>query len=155
MGRYRIEDKSPDLFSTEGVGDPSTNQAADVKKTRPRHRPALPKDLPTAIKYLNDGELDQLLRAATEEARQRGRLLAPTPETPTKIDPDSGGPSPRQALPTGRPTHRLPASTAARPLTPGASERRAVNVQGRGHAVKDRSTVWLIASASPRGSLIR
>jgi hypothetical protein len=72
MGRNRIEDQSPDLFATEGVGDPSTNQAADVEARRPR-RPALPKDLPAAIKYLNNGDLDRLLRAAMEEARRRGQ----------------------------------------------------------------------------------
>jgi hypothetical protein len=116
MGRNRIEDQSPDLFSTEGVGDPSTNQAADVKTRRPR-RPALPKDLPHAIKYLDNGELDRLLRAAIEEARRRGRL-APTPETPAKADSGSGE-SLRQALPTGRPTQQQPAKTAATPLTRG------------------------------------
>jgi hypothetical protein len=116
MGRNRIEDQSPDLFSTEGVGDPSTNQAADVKTRRPR-RPALPKDLPHAIKYLDNGELDRLLRAAMEEARRRGRL-APTPETPAKADSGSGE-SLRQALPTGRPTQQQPAKTAATPLTRG------------------------------------
>ena len=39
MGRNRVEDQSPDLFSTEGMSDPSTNEATDVKKTRPRRRP--------------------------------------------------------------------------------------------------------------------
>jgi len=118
MGRNRIEDQSPDLFSTEGVGDPSTNKTTDVKRTGPRGRPALPKDLPTAIKYLDNGELDRLLRAATEEARRRGRLPQ-TPETPTKIDRGSGESSWKQALSTGRLTHRRPASIAATPITRG------------------------------------
>jgi hypothetical protein len=84
MGRNRIEDQSPDLFSTEGVGDPSTNQAADVGARRPR-RPAPPKDLPTAIKYLSNGDLDRLLRGAMEEARRRGRVTQ-TCENPTKVN---------------------------------------------------------------------
>jgi hypothetical protein len=117
MGRYRIEDKSPDLFSTEGIGGSSTNQATDVK-TRPPRRPVLPKDLSTAIKYLNDGEFDRLLRAATEEARRRGRLI-PAPETPTKIAPASGESSFMQAPPTGGPTQQRPSRTPAVPLTRG------------------------------------
>ena len=90
MGRDRIDEQTPDLF--QGVGGASTNQAGDVKRSRPPRRPALPKDLHTAIKYLDNGELDRLLRAATEEARQRGRL-APGPDTtPTKVNPVSGLP---------------------------------------------------------------
>jgi hypothetical protein len=33
MGRDRIDERTPDLFSTEGVGGPSTNEATDVKRT--------------------------------------------------------------------------------------------------------------------------
>jgi hypothetical protein len=109
MGRDRIDEQTPDLF--QSVGGASTNQAGDVKRSRPPRRPALPKDLHTAIKYLDNGELDRLLRAATEEARQRGRL-APGPDTtPTKVNPVSGEPSLKQAPSTGK--------TAAIPLTRG------------------------------------
>jgi hypothetical protein len=73
MGRDRFEEQTPDLFPTEGLSGPSSNKVEDVKTRRTR-RPALPKDLPTAIKYLGDGDLDRLLRAAMEEARRRGRL---------------------------------------------------------------------------------
>jgi hypothetical protein len=117
MGRNRIEDQSPDLFS--GVGGPSTNQAGDVERSRPPGRAALPKDLPTAIKYLDNRELDRLLRAATEEAERRGRLAPSPATTPTNINPGSGEPSLKQAPPTGRPTHQRPARTAATPLTRG------------------------------------
>jgi hypothetical protein len=110
MGRDRIEEQTPDLFPTEGV---SGSEAADVKARRHR-RPALPKDLPTAIKCLNNEDLDRLLRAAMEEARRRGRLT-PTPETPNNIDSPPGEPSSKQALPTPP----RPARTAAIPLTQG------------------------------------
>jgi hypothetical protein len=116
MGRHPPEEQTPDLFSAEGISGSSANQAADIRARRPR-RPALPKDLPTAIKYLNNGELDRLLRAATEEARRRGRLPA-TPETPPKIDPGSGEPSLRQAL-SIRPSRQQLAKTAATPPTRG------------------------------------
>ena len=70
MGRDRSEHQTLDLFSTGGVGGP----APDVTTSRPPRRPILPRDLPKAIKYLDDRELDRLLRAAIEEARRRGRL---------------------------------------------------------------------------------
>jgi hypothetical protein len=113
MSRNRIDEGTPDLFSTEGISGPSTN----VKARRPR-RPALPKDSPTAIKYLSNGDLDRLLHAAMEEAGRRGRVI-PAPGTPTKIDPGSVEPSPKQPLPTGRPTQQRPSRTAATPLTRG------------------------------------
>ena len=94
MGRDRFEEQTPDLFPTEGLSGPSSNKVEDVKPRRPR-RPALPKHLPTAIKYLNNEDLDRLLRAATEGARRRGRL-APNPETPNKIEP-LGEPSSKQS----------------------------------------------------------
>jgi hypothetical protein len=37
-------------------------------------RYVLPKDLPNAVKHLNDQELDRLLEATVEEAKRRGRL---------------------------------------------------------------------------------
>jgi hypothetical protein len=84
-----------------------------VKARRPR-RPALPKDLPSAIKYLNNGDPDRLLQAALEEARRRGRL-GPTPGTPNRVDSPSGEPSLKERLPTPQ----RPARTAAIPLTRG------------------------------------
>jgi hypothetical protein len=117
MGRDRIEEQTPDLF--KGVGGPSTNEAGDVKRTGPRRRPALPKDLPTAIKYLDNGELDRLLRAATDEAKRRGRLPPSLATTPRNVNPGSGEPSLKQAPSTSRPTHQRPTRTAAIPLTRG------------------------------------
>jgi hypothetical protein len=35
----------------------------------------LPKDLPNAVKHLDDRELDLLITASLEEAKRRGRLL--------------------------------------------------------------------------------
>ena len=47
-----------------------------------RHVP--PKDLPAAIKQLDDQELDRLLAAAVAEQRQRGRKPAESVEPPDK-----------------------------------------------------------------------
>jgi hypothetical protein len=113
MGRKYIEEQTPNLFPTEGASGPSSYQVDDVKARRPR-RPALPKDLPTAIKYLDNGDLDRLLRAAMEEVRRRGRL-PPAPENPRNIDSRSGEPSLTERLPTPQ----RPARAAAIPLTQG------------------------------------
>jgi hypothetical protein len=76
MGRDRSNDQMPDLFSTEGVGGSSSNQASDVTTARPSRRSILPKGLAKGIKYLDDQEFDRLLRVTTEEARRRGKLPA-------------------------------------------------------------------------------
>jgi hypothetical protein len=112
MGRKDIEDRTPDLFATEEVGGPPSHKVGDVKARRPR-RPALPKDLATAIKYLNNGDLDRLLQAASEEAKRRGRLI-PNPDTPNRIDPRSTEPSLKQTLPTRQRQARTPAISLTR-----------------------------------------
>ena len=44
------------------------------EQTSPRY--LLPKDLPGALKYLSDGELDMLFQATIEELKRRDRLPA-------------------------------------------------------------------------------
>jgi DNA invertase Pin-like site-specific DNA recombinase len=44
----------------------------------------LPSDLPTAIRHLEDRDLDRLLDAALAERRRRGREPSDTPETAPK-----------------------------------------------------------------------
>src|SRR5258706_14300917 len=68
---------------------------ADKAASSPRH--ILPSDLPAAIKYLNDQELDQLQAAVTTELQRRGKK-PPSPDktkraeaaavslTPTKLN---------------------------------------------------------------------
>ena len=48
---------------------PPTKLAGDAAS----QRHVLPKNLPHAVKYLSDGGLDQLLKAAFDEAKRRGR----------------------------------------------------------------------------------
>jgi hypothetical protein len=74
MGRDRTQQAS-DLFSTESFRDSSLSSALE-------QRHVLPKDLPDAVKHLNDQELDLLITACLEEARRRGRL--PTSDQTTK-----------------------------------------------------------------------
>src|SRR6476659_6595201 len=55
---------------------------ADKAASSPRH--ILPSDLPTAIKYLNDQELDQLQAAVTTELQRRGKKPPVSDKTPSK-----------------------------------------------------------------------
>ena len=80
MGNYRTGPATPDLFSTDMVRDaipPPARRvsAAEAATDMAAKRHVLPKDLPNAVKYLTDGELDLLITATVEEARRRGRLL--------------------------------------------------------------------------------
>ena len=70
MSRRTTRSQTPDLFSAT-----PPNQGPEVLTKPPPRRPALPKDLPKAIEYLDDAELDWLLRTAIQQAKRRGRPL--------------------------------------------------------------------------------
>jgi hypothetical protein len=72
MGRDRTPQTTPDLFLTASSGEPSPPAKQSSAQER-RH--VLPKDLPDAVKQLDDRELDLLITASLEEAKRRGRLL--------------------------------------------------------------------------------
>ena len=55
---------------------------ADKAASSPRH--ILPSDLPAAIKYLNDQELDQLQAAVTTEQQRRGKKPPASDKTSSK-----------------------------------------------------------------------
>jgi hypothetical protein len=93
----RVPNQDPDLFST-GAG-PSPNKSSDGVPGRPSRRPALPKDLPKAISYLADAELDWLLRKAIQEAKRRGRPIPLPRAGPTNM-PDVSSTPPEQTKPT-------------------------------------------------------
>lgn len=82
MGR-KTQDQTPDLFSPHG--DASPNEAAEASRRLSR-QPALPKDLPRAVRHLPDRELDWLVRVAIEEAKKRGKSLPTDAVGPTKTD---------------------------------------------------------------------
>ena len=64
MGRDPIGHANRDLFSP----------AATVVSLEQKRRHVLPKDLPNALKHLDDQDLDRLLAVAVAEAKRRGRL---------------------------------------------------------------------------------
>ena len=68
----RNDNKTPDLFS--GIGGGSVNQPSELTAARTSRRPVLPKNLPEAIRYLNDRDLVRLLYAAIDEVKRRRGL---------------------------------------------------------------------------------
>src|SRR5262245_2961867 len=100
MANGRTQSNTPDLFSTASTPNrspssnppqstpPTTNTAGKVSS--PRY--VLPRDLPSAMKQLEDQELDQLLAAALAEQRQRGRKLPAPDESSSKRRAEAGVP---------------------------------------------------------------
>jgi hypothetical protein len=119
MGRDPISNQTPDLFSTEGLDGSPPNNPPEAPPGRPSRRVALPKDLPKAIRYLEDQELDWLLRAATEETKRRGRPMPMAEASPTNTPAISSEPIPKQTKSPGRPTRQRQVGVAAAALTKG------------------------------------
>ena len=80
MTHQRTQPATPDLFSTELVRNGASPQASASKDYGISKRHVLPQDLPNAVKYLTDTELDLLIATAINEAKRRGRL-------PPKVEP--------------------------------------------------------------------
>jgi len=110
MGRDPIKNQTPDLFSAGRLDGSPSNNPPEAPPGRPSRRVALPKDLPRAIRYLEDREVDWLLRIATEEANRRGRPVPTDAVGPTKTD--------TAATPRERQTRQEKIGQAAA-LTPG------------------------------------
>jgi DNA invertase Pin-like site-specific DNA recombinase len=70
----------------------------------------LPKDLPNAVKHLNDRELDLLITAAVEEAKRRGR-------SPPSVQADDS--VPKRSSRTDKSSHRRQVEVAGGSLTRG------------------------------------
>jgi hypothetical protein len=119
MGRDPTRNQTPDLFSTGRLDGSPSNNPPEALPGRPPRRTVLPKDLPRAIRYLDDQELDWLLRAATEETKRRGRPM-PMPEaSPTNTPAASSEPIPEQTKPSGRQFRQRQIRPAAASLTRG------------------------------------
>ena len=69
---------TPDLFSTDTgrAAAPSPTKTGATKATADpaQQRHILPEDLPNAVKYLSDGELDLIHAATLEEMKRRSRV---------------------------------------------------------------------------------
>src|SRR5262249_42460170 len=67
MARHRTQEATPDLFSAASSGETSPATKLLPLATE-RH--VLPQNLPTAVKHLNDQELDLLISACLNEAKR-------------------------------------------------------------------------------------
>ena len=74
MGRDPIGHANRDLFLPAEVEE----TAATVVSSEQKRGHVLPKDLPNAIKHLDDQDLDRLLAVAVAEAKRRGRGRLPS-----------------------------------------------------------------------------
>ena len=119
MGRDPIKNQTPDLFSTGRLDGSPSNNPPEALPGRSSRRMALPKDLPNAIRYLEDQELDWLLRVATEEANRRGRAMPMAEASPTNTPAVSSEPIPKHTKPPGRSTRQRQVGVAAAALTKG------------------------------------
>jgi len=84
MGRDPAERTAPDLFPTATASALPGPKAATESEPR---RYVLPKNLRSAVKHLNDGELDLMHAATLEEMKRRGRTPQAV-ETPSHARPD-------------------------------------------------------------------
>ena len=96
MGRDRTQQATSDLFSTASSGEPSPPTKKVLPAQERRH--LLPKDLPNAVNYLNDEELDRLLTVALAEARRRGRSLPAAQPSRTRQQGEGTASLPRGQL---------------------------------------------------------
>ena len=91
MGSSRTRSTTPDLFSTASARtplSPSVNSppsvVADGGATSSSPSYALPTNLPSALRYLDDDQLERLLAAVIGELTQRGKKLPKSDEPSRK-----------------------------------------------------------------------
>jgi hypothetical protein len=113
MGRDSNRSQTPDLFS---VGRSSFKTTSEPEAAPLPRRVVLPKDLPAAMRQLEDRELDLLLRAANDEARRRGRFAENRDAFP---DATGAGLARKEASPPRGQTRQRKNKSAASPLTQG------------------------------------
>jgi hypothetical protein len=93
MGSGRNPSVKPDLFSAQQSPD-TPSLSASEPKSLPLHTDepatasassyALPTNLPSALRHLDDDQLDRLLAAVIAELKQRGKNLSVSDETSRK-----------------------------------------------------------------------
>jgi hypothetical protein len=102
MGRDPAEQATPDLFSTNTVGDaspsPPKQGGTEAATEAAPQRHILPKNLRTAVKHLSDSELDLMHAVTLEEMKRRGRM-------PPSVGTDT---TPSSRRPSDLPTKRVP-----------------------------------------------
>ena len=117
MGNDRTQHEKPDLTSAEGIGGQPSNTDLNEAPVPPPPKPIFPKDLPKALGYLEDQELDRLAGAALDELRRRGR--SPPGFEPPSTTTGAGEPNEKPPPPKGGPARRGQTQIAAPSLTRG------------------------------------
>ena len=119
MGRDRTQHGKPDLLSAEGIAGQSPNTGSGEGPVLPPPKPILPKDLPKALGYLDDQELDRLLGAAIDEVKRRGRYPPGLELSSAKSVVSSAEPTTKPPPPKSGPVRRRQVQIAAPALTRG------------------------------------
>ena len=77
---------TPDLFSSAPAREVHSQPLEPIGPPSAASRHILPADLPNALKYLNDQELDQLLSAIVVEQKRRGKKLPAETSRKQRVD---------------------------------------------------------------------
>ena len=88
MSVHRAKRPGRDLFAAAAIEAPAERGDASRPQNAPTGQPLpprhlLPKDLPGSLMRLDDGEIDTLLAAVTDEAKRRGLLPLSSTTTST------------------------------------------------------------------------
>jgi hypothetical protein len=119
MGRDRIPNPTLDQLSAEGIVGQPHHDGVETPTIHRAAKPVLPKDLPKALGYLNDQDLDRLLGAAINEVKRRGRLPPSLDANSPKAAIGSREPIPKQNPPAEALSRRKQNQIAAPSLTRG------------------------------------
>ena len=85
MGSSRTRSTTPDLFSAASANSPPSSQKTDDRIVSASSSSyALPTNLPSALKHLDDDQLDRLLAAVRNEQHRRGKTVPKSVETSRK-----------------------------------------------------------------------
>jgi hypothetical protein len=122
VGRDRIPHPTLDQPSAEGIEGQPHHNSVDTPTIHRAAKPVLPKDLPKALGYLDDQDLDRLLGAAINEAKRRGRL-------PPSLDANSpkAAIGSRESIPKGSPPAEAPSRRRQNQNAPPSLTRGQIN----------------------------
>jgi len=81
MGNGNNPSIKTDLFSEQQLPDTCSSPASDAKSSSSQSY-ALPKNLSSALGYLDDDQLDRLLAAVVAEQRRRGKKVPVSDKSP-------------------------------------------------------------------------
>ena len=115
---HRPADQTPDLFAGPAPQTPRPAAKATAANSASTRRPLLPGDLPTALTYLEDAELDVLAKAVAGELHRRGRQASK--------DPSKSRPRPTSFAKDGPKTKAVRKTAKAEPPTLTQSKINAV-----------------------------